>query len=425
MTTLDRPACYWHEEAPPHALPKASLDKVEVAIIGAGFAGLSAALTLARAGRTVTLLEKGDIGSGAASRNGGITSGNLRYDFQALSKKYGTQTAQKIEDESFAARADLYDFITTENIACDFTPAGRITGLYHNHNPDKIKSEIDRIAARHHIEGKFLTQDAMTDYTSTSSYAAGIYTPDIHGIHPAKLLREYTRLVREAGVHIHTQTAALRVSRKHTLFEVVTAKGVIQAEHVIGATNAYTDKALPWLRRRIVPVISEIITTERLGANQVKAMMPKLNMFGESRALGYYYRPTPDFERILLGGRRMHTQDQMAKAALHEGLSGLFPELKQAEITHYWSGFVGFAFDQLPKIAVHDGIIYPSGFAGSGTVWARWLGKKAALMILGEDGVSQFEKLPMRTLPFYSGEPWFLPLAMRYYRLRDMLDKQR
>ena len=96
-------------------------------------------------------------------------------------------------------------------------------------------------------------------------------------------------------------------------------------------------------------------------------------------------------------------------------------ELKDVKIEAHWPGFVAFPFDQLPKLCVHEGIIYPAGFCGSGTVWARWLGQKAALMILGKDAKSAFIDLPMRTLPFYTGDPWFLPLAMTYYRLRDRL----
>ena len=85
-----------------------------------------------------------------------------------------------------------------------------------------------------------------------------------------------------------------------------------------------------------------------------------------------------------------------------------------------WAGSMK-AMDQLPKLVVRDGIIYPTGFCGSGTVWARWLGQKAALMILGRDGESVFSNLPLRTMPFYTGDPWFMPLAMSYYKLRDSL----
>ena len=87
----------------------------------------------------------------------------------------------------------------------------------------------------------------------------------------------------------------------------------------------------------------------------------------------------------------------------------------------HWQGFVAFPFDQLPKLVIRAGIIYPTGFCGSGTVWARWLGQKAALMILGRDGESVFSNLPLRTMPFYTVDPWFMPLAISYYKLGDSL----
>ena len=144
-------------------------------------------------------------------------------------------------------------------------------------------------------------------------------------------------------------------------------------------------------------------------------------MFGESKQLGYYYRPSPDGERILLGGRRAHDDRDRARRHLHGALAAIFPALDDVSVDAHWQGFVAFPFDQLPKLVIRDGIIYPAGFCGSGTVWARWLGQKAALMILGRDGESVFSNLPLRTMPFYKGDPWFMPLAMSYYKLRDRL----
>lgn len=414
--------CYWWDEAPPCQAPSAPWQTdSDIVVIGCGFAGLSAALTLARAGRDVVILEKGLIGEGASTRNGGITSGNIRLSEEQLTKRFGAARAQAFTDESVAARADLAQFISDNHIDCDYQPSGRLVGLLASFSADKLKRQCDDFEQRYGISAKLLSKGEMTDYTSSSAYHGGIYRPDIGGIHPAKLLQEMARLALGAGVKIYSETPVLRIDKLKTSFVLHTDNGTITAQHLISATNAYTDHAQPWLKRRLVPVISEIIATEKLGTNRVRALMPKLTMFGESKQLGYYYRPSPDGERILLGGRRMHKDDQTAKQRLQEGLSSIFPELTDVKIDAYWRGFVAFPFDQLPKLSVHDGIIYPCGFCGSGTVWARWLGQKAALTILGDKAGSVFDNLPMKTLPFYSGEPWFLPLAMYYYSMRDKL----
>ena len=414
--------CYWWEEAPPRpAPPEQWVKNTDIAIVGCGFTGLSAALTLARSGRDVVILEKGLIGEGASTRNGGITSGNIRLSAEQLTKRFGPMRAREFFDEAVTARADLTRFITDEKIDCDYQPCGRLVGLTGKFSTEKIKQANDAFEKRYGIRPQFISKEQVTEYTSSTVYEGGIFRPDISGIHPAKLLHEMAKLALQAGVKIFSETPVLSIKNKKTKFILTTENSKVTALHVISATNGYTDRAQPWLKRRLVPVISEIIATERIGTNQVRALMPKLSMFGEAKQLGYYYRSSPDGQRILLGGRRMYKDKSKAKNRLHRGLSFIFPELKDVKIEAHWPGFVAFPFDQLPKLCVHEGIIYPTGFCGSGTVWARWLGQKAALMILGKDAKSAFNNLPMRTLPFYTGDPWFLPLAMTYYRLRDRL----
>lgn len=422
MSTESSFACFWWQERPPQSAPPTTWQPhADIAIVGCGFTGLSAALTLARSGRHVVILEKGLIGDGASTRNGGITSGNIRLSAEQLKKRFGAERAQQFFDEAVTARADLARFIHDENIDCDFQPVGRVVSLTGQFSADKIKRDNEAFQTRYGISPSFIEKHEMADYTESSIYEGGILRPDIGGIHPAKLLHEMVRLALDAGVKIFAETPVLQVKRRQSDFVVLTDKGAVEAQHVISATNAYTDKAQPWLQRRLVPVISEMIATEKIGRNRVQSLMPKLTMFGESKQLGYYYRPSPDGERILLGGRRGHKDTEKAKFQLHQALARIFPALGDTTIDAHWQGFVAFPFDQLPKLVVRDGVIYPTGFCGSGTVWARWLGQKAALMILGEEGNSVFSNLPMHTLPFYTGDPWFMPLAMTYYRLRDRL----
>ena len=424
------PDPYWWQAAPPQDFDVDHWsERADVVIIGGGYTGFGAAIPLARAGLDVVILERDQIGSGASTRNGGITSGNLRLSFDDLTKRFGAKKAVAFYQEAKAARADLAQFITSEKIDCDLQQCGRLVGALRSESLDSMKRDAERLTKLLDIEAKVYNQNSLPDYIDTSRYCGGMMRDDIGGIHPAKLLAGMCQIAREASVEIATQTKMIAVSRQNTSsttpeFRIETSRGIIHAGHVISATNAYTDGGQPWLRRRLVPVISEMIATEEVGENMVKSLMPGLNMYGEALQLGHYYRPSPDGKRILLGGRRMSPDPVRARKRLVGGLASIFPQLSDIGITNHWFGFVAFPFDQLPKLAVHDGVIYPAGYCGSGTVWARWLGQKAAHMVLADlDGSafegSAFQGVPFRTMPFYSGDPWFLPMAMGLYAIQD------
>ena len=421
---------YWWQAAPPQDFHIEHWpDRADVVIIGGGYTGFGAAIPLARAGLDVVVLERDQIGSGASTRNGGITSGNLRLSFDDLAKRFGAEKATAFYQEAKAARADLAQFIISEKIDCDLQQCGRLVGALRPESLDSMKRDAERLTKLLDIEATVYDRASLTDYIDTSRYCGGMMRDDIGGIHPAKLLAGMCQIARQASVKIATQTKVIAVSQQNTSspnpeFRVETSRGMIRAGHVISATNAYTDAGQPWLRRRLVPVISEMIATEELGENMVRSLMPRLNMYGEALQLGHYYRPSPDGKCILLGGRRMSPNPVKARKRLVEGLTSIFPQLADIAITNHWFGFVAFPFDQLPKLAIHDGVIYPSGYCGSGTVWARWLGQKAAHMVLADlyesaFQASVFQGVPFRTMPFYSGDPWFLPLAMGLYGIQD------
>jgi glycine/D-amino acid oxidase-like deaminating enzyme len=154
-------------------------------------------------------------------------------------------------------------------------------------------------------------------------------------------------------------------------------------------------------------------------------LMPKLRMVGDTRNLYNYYRPSPDGTRIIFGGRRgAHTDNELKKCAnLYQNLVEIFPELEGVRLTHTWWGYTGYTFDFLPHLTLNDGIHYATGFCGSGVVWAPWLGRKAANMILGVDDEAQstLARTDFPTRAFYNGNPWFMPAVFRWYGLKDRL----
>jgi glycine/D-amino acid oxidase-like deaminating enzyme len=105
---------------------------------------------------------------------------------------------------------------------------------------------------------------------------------------------------------------------------------------------------------------------------------------------------------------------------LRDAMVGLFPELRDTEITHSWYGYVAMNRDSVPRIFSRAGVRYAAGYCGSGVVWARWAGRKAALQVLHEtSGRSAFDFRPPASVPFYNGTPWFMPAVFGWMTLQD------
>ncbi len=422
----DKSTPYWWEAAPVGPAPDQPLaPKTDVAILGAGYTGLSAALTLARAGRSVTVFDAMNPGEGASSRNGGITSGSIRPAFATLKRKFGAKTALEIEAESKRAREFLYAFLREEGVSCDFQHTGLFRAALGHDQYDDMARGAETLAKRLDIESYAVPHSEQRDYIGTDFYRGGVVRMDIGGLHPAKFHAELLRFALAAGVTVHTHTPVTAIARNTGGFDVQSPKGSIVARQVLVCTNGYTDGATPFLRRRLVPVRSRIIVTEPLSPNLMAKLMPKSMMMGENRKLGFYYRPTPDGTRILLGGRDSSRQgDPVAPMMrLREGLVELFPELADTGLSHSWYGHVAMNRDMLPRLFERDGVTYASGFCGSGVVWAPWLGRNAALRLMGDtsQGRSVFDMRPPPAVPFYNGTPWFMPAVIKGFGVQDRI----
>jgi glycine/D-amino acid oxidase-like deaminating enzyme len=251
---------------------------------------------------------------------------------------------------------------------------------------------------------------------------------DIGGLHPAKFHRGMLELARKAGATVHGETAVLGFAPKNGRFEIETSRGKVQADHIIVGTNGYTDGVDPWLRRRLVPVRSRIIATAPLSNNLMSELMPKRVMCSETRKLHYYYRPSPDGSRILFGGRdgTIAGEPDWPTKNLQRALIDIFPVLDGVDITHSWYGYVAMNRDMIPRVFSRDGMRYAAGFCGSGVVWARWAGQKAAWQILGDErGQSALDFRPPPTIPLFNGTPWFLPAVYAWMTLQDRLSHPR
>lgn len=417
---------FWWETAPVKALPqRPPARQLDVLIVGAGYAGLAAGLVLARAGRSVAAFDAMSPGEGASSRNGGITSGSIRPDHATLSRRFGEKKALAIEAEGKLAREFLYDFIQTERLDCDLQLSGLFRGAIGHEQYESMARGAEALAKRLGIESYAVPHGEQRDYIGTDFYRGGTVRMDIGGLNPAKFHAELLRVALAEGLTIHSHTAVTSIVREGTGFRVTTSAGTVQARQVLVCTNGYTDGATPFLRRRLVPVRSRIIATEELPPELMAQLMPKRMMMGEGLQLGFYYRPSPDGRRILLGGRDSSRVGDPAAPTLRlrKGLVTRFPELENVRLSHSWFGNVAMNRDMLPRIFEKNGVLYATGFCGSGVVWAPWVGTRAAHKLLrgNEHACSAFDFRPPPCIPFYRGNPWFMPAVIQGYGMQDRI----
>lgn len=414
---------YWWRAAPlTTSDPVPVQGSSDVVIVGAGYTGLSAALTLARAGRSVQVFDRQKPGEGASSRNGGITSGNLRPSLAKMTQRFGAERAGSLVAESKAAREDLYRFIVEEGIDCDFQRVGRFAGASRAVDYDGLAREADHLRSAFGIEAYPVARNEQRSYIGTAFYHGGNVRMDIGGLHPAKLHAGMLRLAQNAGAIVHGETAVLGIRDEAKGYEVLTARGTVRVSHVIAGTNGYTDRFDRWLRSRLVPVRSRIIATVPLSANLMGELMPSRMMYSETRKLHYYYRPSPDGTRILFGGRdgTIAGEADWPTASLRRALADIFPQLDGIAIEHSWYGNVAMNRDMVPRIFARDGRRYAAGYCGSGVVWARWAGQKAALQVLNDqEGHSALDFRPPRWVPLVSGKAWFMPAVFGWLRIQD------
>jgi len=416
---------YWWEAAPRPALPEAALPaKVDVAVVGSGFTGLNAALELARAGRSVLVMDARDAGFGASSRNGGMVGGQLKWGYSDLEPRYGRTKTVALMKEGQASVEFLTDLIEREQISCHLQKVGMFVGAHRPSHYDAMARELEIGKREVGLEAEMLPAAETRREVDTSIYHGGkIYLRNA-GVHPALYHQGLLERVRNAGVTIAPHTPVEGIDRGNDGFTLATPRGKVRAREVVIATNGYTRPVTQDLRRRLIPIGSYMIATEPLPPETMRRLFPNNRMIADTKKVLYYYRPSPDRTRVLFGGRAAVWDQDVRRTGrgLHRYLTGVFPELAGVKITHSWTGNVAFTFDRLPHTGVRDGLHFAMGYSGTGVAMSSYLGHKAALRVMGRPGAATaFDDLEFPTKPLYDGRPWFLPLVAAWYRLHDRI----
>lgn len=426
-----RLAPYWWDAAEPAERPAALPSASAVAVVGGGYAGLSAALTLRRLGHDVVVLDAERIGWGASSRNGGMVSGGLKVASGDLAGSMGAEQARAVEAAAAASFPFIEELIAREGIDCDYVRCGRFVPAWTPGHYRAMAAKAGHIAEITGLPARMLPRERQREELGSDFYHGGMVAESTGSLHPAKYVRGLADAAARAGAALVGGVRVQRIDREAGAFRVRTDRGEVRAGAVLVATNGYSrtpqGSALPWLARRLVPISSFIVATEKLGRERVRALFPNLRMIADSKLVLNYFRPSPDGERVLWGGRASFQLSATAKdaaPALHRAMTEVFPELRGVKLTHAWNGPVAFTLDGLPHIGVQDGIHYAAGCQGSGVAMMSWLGHQAALKLAGAANAPfALDGMRFPAVPLYDGRPWFLPLVGEYYRMRDRIDR--
>ena len=431
---------YWEESVGPVVpdpeleTPKGEALAVDVAIVGAGYTGLNAALRAAELGASVAVLERHQAGYGASGRNGGFCCiGGSKRSPEDLVATYGEHEAQRFVALQVDAITHVARLLDKHVISADQTGSGELVLAHKPSALKALRSESAFVNARFGLGSQMLTpSDLAAQGLSASGVHGGMFTPHGFGLNPLKYVRGLARALREADQSIFGNSPVLDIVPDAGRWRVETPKGRLLARRVILAGNGYLNEdLLPWLEGRLLPVLSNVMVTrvltqeERLSQGWTSPVMSS-----DSRTLLHYFRLLPD-GRMLFGMRGgifgSVREATRLRQLIRSDFETLFPALAHVETTHYWSGRVCLALDLNPYVGGVPG--YPGVFAalayhGNGVAMGSKAGALAAELALDETPpwqVPQVLRGPLRSFPLAPLRRHYLQAAYWWYGVKDWL----
>ncbi len=405
----------------PDCPPLRGQAETEVAIVGGGFTGLSAALHLAEAGVAVTLLEAETPGWGASGRNGGQVNPGLKEDPDAIEARFGSDMGSRMVRLSGEAANLVFSLIRRHRIDCAGQQVGWIQPI-HNEEARKVVEARVGQWTRRGAPLRVLSRTETADLLGTDVYLGGMMDERGGNLHPLNYALGLAWAAQGAGARLHGQSRVTGMERQGTGWRLTTAQGGVTARRVLLCTNGYTDGLAPGLARTVVPIRSIQVATAPLSDNIRRSILPGGHSASDSRRLLLYFRLDPE-GRFVMGGRGDYsergTRQQMDK--LRRASIEMYPQLAQADWAHAWGGFVAMTADHYPHLdRVGPNAVAALGYNGRGVAMATAMGRVLADWARGTpEAELDFPVTDLRPIPFHFLRRPAVSALLNWYRLRD------
>lgn len=417
------PDSLWAATAPA-AAPTSALEAsitTDVAIVGAGFTGLSTAIHLAEAGVNCCVLEANEPGWGASGRNGGQVNPALKHDPDAIVRRLGSDRGERLNALVNRSADLVFDIIRRYGIECD---ARRSGWLQLAHTGRAVAGLESRAAQwrRRGVDTVLLDRAEIARRVGSDAFAGGWFDPRAGSLHPLAFTRGLVRAAVSLGARVHGQTAVTGIERRPHHYLLRTAAGpAIRADRVVIATDAYTGGLWPGLAQTLIAANSFMVATEPLGA-KAQHILPGGESASNTQRLLLYFRRDPQ-GRLLMGGRGYFGEAHSVAdfGHLEQAVRLLFPQLGSVRYEYRWAGRVAITRDFLPH--VHEpapGVTIAIGYNGRGIATGTAMGQQIASRLLGRENLA-FPLSEIRPIPLHALQRLYVNLGVAWYSLLDRL----
>ena len=416
---------WWWEAARPRLSGDGPLPAfVDVLVVGAGYTGLSAALTLAEAGRDVLVLDRLMPGEAASSRNAGFVGRSLLGGFSQMAEKLGLPETVTLHRGAEDAYAFVVDLMGRLSIDCHLVHRGRLLPVWNQAQYDETAADFALQQQHLGIEGGMLSEQELSQELRVAGARGALLIENTSSVHPGMYHAGLRRAVEAAGARVMGGCAVTKLVRESDGFAVRTERGALRAREVVIATNAYTGGLTPWFRRRLVRSHATMAACEPRDPTLLKSLMPADRTYIDySRYQFNFWRIAPDApSRLLFGGQTglLFKRPEEIAERLQADLGRIFPTLAGTRFSHLWRGEVAFTMDRLPHLGVHESVHFALGCNASGLPMGTWIGHKVALKLLGDpNGATPYDERRFPVSPSILGFPWFMPILTTWARWQD------